>query len=121
MIEAIKKIKWKGISIFPEQTGYLLVLLCENEYQSNQLFDLMQNNEFKFLFGDSEGNSILLVLNFVEKNISASLPMKEDKIFRHFEGGFINSVTTGFEVGTDGIACNPGRIDILDGNYGRKN
>jgi hypothetical protein len=122
MTNDLTKIIWKGISIFPEKEGYQLVLLCETEEQANQLLRIMSNSKFSFKHGDSQANTKLLIIEFPEllSKVSLSLP-PDQSIFRHFEGGLINRITTGVDLGDKGIACNDVEIEIRDQSFGRQN
>ncbi len=119
--DILNKISWKGVSVFPENVSYLLVLLCGHESECFALMDLMISNEFKFYKGEDDFNRPAFILKFIKSNSQKYMLAGDANVDKYFVNGQIKYIITGFETDTKDIACHSERIEIGGFDYTNHN
>lgn len=109
----LNSIKWKSLTVFPENGNNLVVLECETHQQAVDFLTILSNNDFAFSIERTIPERPKLTITFSEVGIRVSVVLQQDILSKYFATKKINSLTTGFDV--DGsLACLDDRLAIRD-------
>lgn len=103
-------IKWKGLTVFPENGKNLVVLECENGEQARDFFDVLLVNKFTFSIDYSNSEYPRLIIDFTG-GVRFSILLAKDILSKYFANRQINLLTTGFDIGRQ-LACLDDRLEI---------
>ena len=109
----LKTIKWKSVTVFPEDGENLVVLECETKKQAMDFLNLLLNHDFNFSIDRSSSETHRLIINFDKGNFKVSITAKDEILSKYFATKKINVVTTGFDIKGQ-LACLDGRLPIKD-------
>ncbi len=113
----LETIKWVGISVFEEDKGSLLILICKTKEQAFDLLDLLYDHPFKILSGENETKNIVLSLEFPDLNFKVTIVLPHDKALTKLNIGVKRFISTGYELERGNLNVIEADIELSHFNY----
>ena len=81
----LNSIKWKSLTVFPEDGNNLVVLECETNKQAVDFFTILSHNDFNFSIDKTKPDQPKLTITFSEVGIRVSIVLQQDILSKYFK------------------------------------